>query len=137
MNYDSHLWNCPGAVQVSGDPPHQHTFKTVLFNDLNCCVSCLKYEARLLLNLHAIFMFCRKEHYETQCSHDVTQLYLSRFQVIPLICKMTTHDEYQYLSLVRRVLDTGEVRADRTGTGTISIFAPPSLKFSLADSPLP
>jgi len=50
---------------------------------------------------------------------------------------LRTHDEYQYLSLVRRVINTGEVRADRTGTGTISIFAPPSLKFSLADSALP
>ncbi|KAK0500047.1 thymidylate synthase/dCMP hydroxymethylase domain-containing protein [Armillaria luteobubalina] len=47
------------------------------------------------------------------------------------------HDEYQYLNLIRRVLDTGDSRIDRTGTGTISIFAPPSLRFSLADSTLP
>ena len=47
------------------------------------------------------------------------------------------HEEYQYLNLIRNVLDTGEVRADRTGTGTISIFAPPSFRFSLADSTLP
>ncbi|KAG6828507.1 Membrane protein tms1 [Tephrocybe sp. NHM501043] len=47
------------------------------------------------------------------------------------------HDEHQYLQLIRRVLDTGDVRPDRTGTGTISIFAPPSLRFSLADSTLP
>ncbi|KAI0058712.1 thymidylate synthase [Artomyces pyxidatus] len=47
------------------------------------------------------------------------------------------HDELQYLSLLRAVLDTGEKRPDRTGTGTVSIFAPPSLRFSLADSTLP
>ncbi|KAI1784640.1 thymidylate synthase [Ganoderma leucocontextum] len=47
------------------------------------------------------------------------------------------HDELQYLDLIRSVLDTGDVRPDRTGTGTISIFAPPHLRFSLADSTLP
>ena len=39
------------------------------------------------------------------------------------------HDEYQYLDLIRRVLDTGDTRPDRTGTGTIAIFAPPSTFF--------
>ncbi|KAK0205148.1 thymidylate synthase/dCMP hydroxymethylase domain-containing protein [Desarmillaria ectypa] len=47
------------------------------------------------------------------------------------------HNEHQYLNLIRRVLDTGDSRIDRTGTGTISIFAPPSLRFSLTDSTLP
>ena len=47
------------------------------------------------------------------------------------------HDEEQYLSLIRAVLDTGDVRPDRTGTGTISLFAPPNLRFSLADATLP
>ncbi|KAI5476131.1 hypothetical protein MNV49_000401 [Pseudohyphozyma bogoriensis] len=41
-------------------------------------------------------------------------------------------EEEQYLSLVRNILATGEPRADRTGTGTISLFAPPSLRFSLS-----
>jgi thymidylate synthase len=49
----------------------------------------------------------------------------------------TPHDEHQYLNLIRSVLDTGESRPDRTGTGTISLFAPPSLRFSLANSTLP
>ena len=48
-----------------------------------------------------------------------------------------THEEQQYLDLIRRVLDTGESRPDRTGTGTISLFAPPSFRFSLADNTLP
>ena len=47
------------------------------------------------------------------------------------------HDELHYLNLIRDVLDTGESRPDRTGTGTISLFAPPSLRFSLANSTLP
>ena len=42
------------------------------------------------------------------------------------------HEEYQYLSLIRDILDRGEHRPDRTGTGTISIFAPPQLRFSLS-----
>ena len=49
----------------------------------------------------------------------------------------TRHQEHQYLDLIRRVIDEGETRADRTGTGTLAIFAPPSLRFSLADSTLP
>ena len=47
------------------------------------------------------------------------------------------HDEHQYLNLIKTVLATGEPRPDRTGTGTISVFAPPSLRFSLRDSTLP
>ncbi|KAI0074515.1 thymidylate synthase [Panus rudis PR-1116 ss-1] len=47
------------------------------------------------------------------------------------------HEEYQYLDLIRKVLDTGAIRPDRTGTGTLSLFAPPSFRFSLADSTLP
>ncbi|KAK4237124.1 thymidylate synthase/dCMP hydroxymethylase domain-containing protein [Achaetomium macrosporum] len=43
----------------------------------------------------------------------------------------TRHEEYQYLDLVREILDQGELRQDRTGTGTYSIFAPRPLKFSL------
>lgn len=47
------------------------------------------------------------------------------------------HDEYQYLELLRTVLDKGEIRADRTGTGTVSIFAPPQLRFSLENGAFP
>ncbi|KAI1876866.1 uncharacterized protein JN550_000938 [Neoarthrinium moseri] len=41
------------------------------------------------------------------------------------------HEEYQYLDLVQEILDEGEHRPDRTGTGTYSIFAPRPLKFAL------
>src|SRR5262245_56546712 len=41
------------------------------------------------------------------------------------------HEEHQYLNLIQHILDTGESRPDRTGTGTLSFFAPPQLRFSL------
>ncbi|KAL2021872.1 hypothetical protein VTK56DRAFT_6467 [Thermocarpiscus australiensis] len=47
------------------------------------------------------------------------------------------HEEYQYLDLVREILDQGELRPDRTGTGTYSIFAPRPLKFSLNRAGVP
>ncbi|KAJ7732716.1 thymidylate synthase/dCMP hydroxymethylase domain-containing protein [Mycena metata] len=47
------------------------------------------------------------------------------------------HQEQQYLDLIRLVLDTGAPRPDRTGTGTLSLFAPPALRFSLANNSLP
>jgi thymidylate synthase len=47
------------------------------------------------------------------------------------------HEEHQYLNLIRDVMNSGATRPDRTGTGTISIFAPPSLRFSLANNALP
>lgn len=49
----------------------------------------------------------------------------------------SSHDEHQYLNLIRDVMNTGATRPDRTGTGTISIFAPPALRFSLANDALP
>ncbi|KAM0789744.1 Thymidylate synthase [Microbotryomycetes sp. NB124-2] len=42
------------------------------------------------------------------------------------------HEELQYLELVRDILERGSVRPDRTGTGTVSLFAPPQLRFSLS-----
>lgn len=47
------------------------------------------------------------------------------------------HDEYQYLSLLRTVMASGATRPDRTGTGTVSIFAPPAFRFSLRNGTLP
>lgn len=42
------------------------------------------------------------------------------------------HEEYQYLDLVQQILTRGQPRPDRTGTGTLSLFAPPQLRFSLS-----
>nr|ODN93711.1 thymidylate synthase [Cryptococcus depauperatus CBS 7855] len=50
---------------------------------------------------------------------------------------MTISKEYQYLDLISRIISTGEVRPDRTGTGTLALFAPPALHFSLSNDTLP
>ena len=46
-------------------------------------------------------------------------------------------DEMQYLRLISQILESGEPRRDRTGTGTLSLFAPPQMRFSLADGLFP
>ncbi|KAI9225622.1 MAG: thymidylate synthase [Piptocephalis tieghemiana] len=46
-------------------------------------------------------------------------------------------EESQYLGLVQDILDRGEARLDRTGTGTLAVFAPPQLRFSLRDGSFP
>ncbi|KND03432.1 thymidylate synthase [Spizellomyces punctatus DAOM BR117] len=45
--------------------------------------------------------------------------------------------EEQYLDLIRGILAYGEKRADRTGTGTLTLFAPPQLRFSLDGNSFP
>ena len=56
---------------------------------------------------------------------------------VPTAQNEKPHEEHQYLNLIRTVLDTGAIRPDRTGTGTLSLFAPSPLRFSLADDTLP
>ncbi|KAK9473118.1 thymidylate synthase/dCMP hydroxymethylase domain-containing protein [Dipodascopsis tothii] len=46
-------------------------------------------------------------------------------------------EELQYLALCRTIIDTGHFRPDRTGTGTLSLFGPPQLRFSLRDKRFP
>jgi thymidylate synthase len=46
-------------------------------------------------------------------------------------------NESSYLELLRNVLENGQERTDRTGTGTRSIFAPNSLRFDLTSDTLP
>lgn len=50
---------------------------------------------------------------------------------------VAVHEEKQYLDLIQHILDKGEHRADRTGTGTLAVFAPPQLRFSLSDNQFP
>jgi dihydrofolate reductase/thymidylate synthase len=47
-----------------------------------------------------------------------------------------SHEEYQYLSLIRDVMEHGNSRADRTGTGTIAKFGA-QMRFSLRDDVFP
>ncbi|KAK9468742.1 thymidylate synthase/dCMP hydroxymethylase domain-containing protein [Lipomyces arxii] len=53
------------------------------------------------------------------------------------VSKSINPDEDAYLSLCDRILRFGEKRADRTGTGTMSLFAPPQMRFSLRDNTFP
>jgi len=55
----------------------------------------------------------------------------------PPAATRTPHEEYQYLDLISQIIDSGEKRPDRTGTGTLSVFAPPPFRFSLRDNALP
>ncbi|AHA54694.1 thymidylate synthase [Emiliania huxleyi virus 86] len=41
------------------------------------------------------------------------------------------HEEYQYLQLISKVLEHGEYRSDRTGTGTVSLFGE-TMRFNLS-----
>ncbi|KAJ3129489.1 Thymidylate synthase [Nowakowskiella sp. JEL0407] len=47
------------------------------------------------------------------------------------------HEELQYLNLAKQIISSGIHRADRTGTGSISIFAPPTARYSLAQNSFP
>ncbi|KAK6465085.1 thymidylate synthase [Scheffersomyces coipomensis] len=47
------------------------------------------------------------------------------------------HPEQGYLDLCERIINEGEFRPDRTGTGTKSIFGPPQLRFDLSNDTFP
>lgn len=46
-------------------------------------------------------------------------------------------EERHYLDLVKHIIEHGEQRPDRTGTGTLSVFAPQAMRFSLRDDAFP
>jgi dihydrofolate reductase / thymidylate synthase len=54
----------------------------------------------------------------------------------PLKKQKVAHEEYQYLQLIKDIIDTGITRQDRTGTGTISKFGA-TMRYSLRDNVIP
>jgi len=46
------------------------------------------------------------------------------------------HEEMQYLNLIRKIIDLGNKRDDRTGTGTLSVFGA-QMRFSLRNGTFP
>ncbi|KAJ9635944.1 Thymidylate synthase [Coniosporium tulheliwenetii] len=65
-------------------------------------------------------------------SSPATTLEVNQKQSLQPASAPPSHEEHQYLNLIRSILQHGEHRPDRTGTGTYSIFAPPQMKFSLS-----
>lgn len=65
----------------------------------------------------------------------------AHIRVDPLLIQLMTNAENKaeqaYLDLCKRIIDEGEFRPDRTGTGTKSIFAPPQLRFDLSNDSFP
>jgi len=49
---------------------------------------------------------------------------------------MERHEEYQYLELVKEIIENGHAKEDRTGTGTRSVFGR-QLRFSLLNGKFP
>ena len=61
----------------------------------------------------------------------IPDLKICQFKPV-LQCPPQNEDEMQYLNLVKRIIDTGKHRSDRTGTGTYSLFGA-QMRFCLRD----
>ncbi|CAG4951288.1 unnamed protein product [Parnassius apollo] len=51
-------------------------------------------------------------------------------------CVDVKHEEYQYLNLIKQIIEKGDKRVDRTGVGTLSIFGAMQ-RYSLQNNTLP
>ena len=57
----------------------------------------------------------------------------SRDYVRYFLAPVATHDEYQYLNSLKKILEIGENKTDRTGVGTISVFGDVRLEFDISE----
>jgi len=67
-------------------------------------------------------------------SHNIHHIGLPQYLSFHSPC---IREEDTYLKLFQHVLDNGHRKEDRTGTGTISVFSPHELRFSLEENVLP
>ncbi|KAJ1540251.1 Thymidylate synthase [Nowakowskiella sp. JEL0078] len=51
--------------------------------------------------------------------------------------KKGSHEELQYLCLCANIIESGVMRNDRTGTGSISLFAPAPSRYTLSENKFP
>lgn len=65
------------------------------------------------------------------------EIVVSRHKLSGRPSGVASHEEFQYLDLIAKVINRGEPRADRTGTGTLAVFAPTPFKFDLYGGRLP
>ncbi|KAK8791962.1 hypothetical protein WA158_005352 [Blastocystis sp. Blastoise] len=67
---------------------------------------------------------------------DIYKKKNSSFLLPPVRTDINEHEEYQYLHMIRHILDHGVLRGDRTGTGTRSVFGT-QMRYSLRDNIIP
>ena len=63
--------------------------------------------------------FKRNNNKDVVSSHSIA---LNNHSIALNNTLLSSHEEYQYLNLVRRILQSGNDKSDRTGVGTKSIF---------------
>lgn len=97
-----------------------HTYYiTEIYAHYNCNVICAKLNTQDNVLTESIM------------GHEMGISY--RFQTYTKMISCNRHEEMNYLNLLRRILERGTFRADRTETGTISLFEGCQLQFSLQE----
>lgn len=106
------------------------------------------YEEAFCLNIvssiHIIQKMCNKYHSKLTDFPTIPKNMVNNGFIIPTKSPSTSfvyytykqHDEYQYLELVRNILNKGVYRDDRTGIGTLSLFGN-TMRFSLKNNVIP
>lgn len=76
--------------------------------------------------------FCDYLLSDFEC-HETSNIHFSERDSVPFFYKTyrRCHQEYQYLDVASRLIREGQLKDDRTGTGTLSLFGGPQLEFDL------